>query len=210
MKLYSLLLTTLISTTAFADVIILKPNIDKIVSAASMNFDDDTYPDLAYLTSPEDQDEDQLDLWIKLSTQAEYIKVENITTDMNGGMYGMGTRLVVNELLGSLQIISFNDSVGRSRWEETVTLAFRNNSMVLAGYTYVLRDTLNGFNEKCDINALNKKGKYEVNPDGKKTYNVDFNIDSADILDLKNLNSEQLLETYMNDYCHSFDLNETE
>lgn len=61
---------------------------------------------------------------------------------------------------GSLLLTSMNESIGRDRWHQTLTLAWRDNTFVLAGYTYEWYDTLNLSDAgKCDVNLLNGKGE---------------------------------------------------
>lgn len=65
---------------------------------------------------------------------------------------------------GSIAITSQNDAIGRDRWHQTLTLAYRNNSFLVAGYTYDSRDTLEPDNShECDYNVLTGK----VTKDGK-------------------------------------------
>jgi hypothetical protein len=68
------------------------------------------------------------------------------------------TRLSVNAS-GSLKITSENESIGRNRWSRTLTVAYRNNKYVLAGFTYQDRDTLNPrAGESCDYNLITGRG----------------------------------------------------
>ncbi len=61
---------------------------------------------------------------------------------------------------GSLQVHSMNDSIGRNRWHQTLTLAWRNKAFVMAGYTYDSYDTLDlDLSIGCDVNLLNGKGE---------------------------------------------------
>ncbi|WP_348642325.1 hypothetical protein [Rhizobium tropici] len=65
---------------------------------------------------------------------------------------------------GSIAIASQNDAIGRDRWSLTLTLAYRNNDFVVAGYTYDSRDTLEpGSDHSCDYNVLAGK----VTKDGR-------------------------------------------
>lgn len=61
---------------------------------------------------------------------------------------------------GSLQVISENASIGRYRWRKVLTLAWRDHELLLAGYTYESRDTLDldAPDEDCDINLLTGRG----------------------------------------------------
>lgn len=60
---------------------------------------------------------------------------------------------------GSVRLTSMNESVGRGRWHQTLTIAYRNGAYMVAGYTYDWYDTLDmNNNGNCDINLLNGKG----------------------------------------------------
>ena len=68
---------------------------------------------------------------------------------------------------GSIQVITRNDSIGRDRWQQTLTLAYRNTDFVVAGLTYSYYDTLEPDNNgDCDVNVLTGKG-IANKPDGK-------------------------------------------
>ena len=55
-------------------------------------------------------------------------------------------------------------ALGRDRWHQTLTLAYRNNTFVVAGYTYESVDTLAPDDgHSCDYNVLTGK----VTKDGK-------------------------------------------
>lgn len=74
-----------------------------------------------------------------------------------GQMAGQEAGLAINKQ-GSLEVTALNESIGRNRWEETSTLSFRDEKPVLAGYSYIDRDTLDpeaGTN--CDVNLLSGK-----------------------------------------------------
>jgi len=71
-----------------------------------------------------------------------------------GQMFGTQPSLDVNAR-GSLLIHSQNDAIGRNRWRETITVAYREGQFVVAGYTYTSRDTLDLDNTtSCDMNFL--------------------------------------------------------
>lgn len=55
---------------------------------------------------------------------------------------------------GSLKLISMNESIGRHRWRETLTIAWRHDVFVVAGYTYLWYDTLSLEQGLCDVNLL--------------------------------------------------------
>ncbi len=190
-----------------------QPKIENIVSAISLDMDSDNLLDLAYLANSENPSQENLTLWVKLSTQDTYYKVENLANDMNGGMFGMGTILKVNDL-DSIQVNSMNDSVGRGRWDETITFAYRNDRFVFAGYTYFQRDTLDLSFSTCDVNVLSKKGIYESSVyqenNQEKAKIVKFDVLTKDVLSLERLSAESLSDTYLMKYCYSFDVHEQE
>jgi hypothetical protein len=61
---------------------------------------------------------------------------------------------------GSLQVVSMNEAIGRDRWRQTLTVAWRDGAFVLAGITYSWYDTLDLANAgTCDVNLLTGKGE---------------------------------------------------
>ena len=61
---------------------------------------------------------------------------------------------------GSFTLTTKNESVGRDRWRQTLTIAHRNNDFIVAGYTYSSYDTLDPAGGRdCDLNVLTGKGK---------------------------------------------------
>ena len=74
------------------------------------------------------------------------------------GQGGEGPELSVNPH-GSLLIHSINDSIGRYRWRQTLTVAWRDDTFVLAGFSYHWYD---GHDPErggtCDVNLLSGKG----------------------------------------------------
>lgn len=60
---------------------------------------------------------------------------------------------------GSIQVITKNEAIGRDRWHQTLTLAYRNTDFIVAGFTYSYYDTLEPENSgNCDLNVLTGKG----------------------------------------------------
>lgn len=59
----------------------------------------------------------------------------------------------------TLFIFSGNDSIGRHRWSQILTIAYRDKSFMIGGYTYESRDTLDPENfSSCDVNLFTGKG----------------------------------------------------
>ncbi len=75
-----------------------------------------------------------------------------------GGLYGQ-LPMLARAPNGSILLTSMNASVGRDRWELTLTIAYRSGAYRIAGYTYHWRDTLNpdAFGS-CDLNLLTGRG----------------------------------------------------
>jgi hypothetical protein len=140
---------------------------DRVLSAVTLSFGDNGAPDRAVLV---DNFDSGADLYI-------YRDLSDAKTDkpmqpalvkkavaFNGGMFGSRPSLDTNAK-GSLIIKSENDAVGRSRWNQTMTVVFRNHEYLIAGISYAARDTLDpnasGF---CDINYLTGKGTRNGKP----------------------------------------------
>ena len=72
---------------------------------------------------------------------------------------------------GSVQVTSMNDAVGRDRWTLTLTIAYRDDSYRVAGYTFTWRDTLDlADNGVCDVNLLTGRGEVSVDGGAKQLF----------------------------------------
>ncbi|WP_428648828.1 hypothetical protein [Roseibium sp.] len=77
-----------------------------------------------------------------------------------GGMYGQEPWMEANEH-GSLKIYSENSAIGRDRWEQALTIAYRRGAFLVAGYTYSYYDTLDpDAGGQCDVNLLTGRGEH--------------------------------------------------
>lgn len=75
-----------------------------------------------------------------------------------GGMYGQEPWLEATEH-GSLKLYSENSAIGRDRWEQILTIAYRGGEFVVAGYTFSYYDTLDpDATGQCDVNLLTGRG----------------------------------------------------
>jgi hypothetical protein len=74
-------------------------------------------------------------------------------------MAGTEPEISVNKA-GSLVVVFQNDAIGRDRWRQQFTIAFRGGALVVAGYGYQARDTLRpgGGGGSCDVNFLAGRG----------------------------------------------------
>jgi len=85
-----------------------------------------------------------------------------------GGMWGQQPSLSLSDS-GSLLLHSLNSSIGRDRWENTLTIAYRNEVFVVAGFTYSYYDTLDHDNNGyCDLNLLTGRGVVALNGDAEQ------------------------------------------
>ena len=76
----------------------------------------------------------------------------------SGSMWGQLPSLDVNGK-GSLLIKSGNQSIGRDRWTQTLTVLYRNMEFLIGGIAYTARDTLDPKGGgSCDLNLLTGKG----------------------------------------------------
>lgn len=63
---------------------------------------------------------------------------------------------------GSLKVMSENSSIGRDRWTQTLTIAYRGGGFVVAGYTFSYYDTLDpDAGGICDVNLLSGRGTHK-------------------------------------------------
>lgn len=114
--------------------------------------------DKALLTiNPEDSS--QVDLYLYTSDDDD-LRLSVYVPDIvwRGEMFGTQPALEMNAR-GSLLIHAQNDAIGRNRWRETITVAYRDGAFVVAGYTYSSRDTLDlDSTMSCDVNLLTGQG----------------------------------------------------
>lgn len=79
-----------------------------------------------------------------------------------GNMWGQQPSLTLNDT-GSLLVHSLNIGIGRNRWEQTLTIAYRDEAFVVAGYTYSYHDSITPENYgDCDVNLLTGNGEVSI------------------------------------------------
>ena len=128
-----------------------------VIAEVTTDINGDGIPDRAVLTGADAE----VGLAVYLSAGGQLPAkptVYNPVIGWSGGMSGQIPTLTANAR-GSLIAVFENDSVGRSRWRQQLTIAFRKGDLLIAGYTFAGRDTLDpkeGGN--CDINFLSGKG----------------------------------------------------
>lgn len=81
-----------------------------------------------------------------------------------GDMEGQRPEILVTAR-GSLLVVFQNEAIGRNRWRETLTMAYRDGALLVAGYTHESRDTLDpDASRRCDVNLLTGRGEKNGRP----------------------------------------------
>lgn len=137
-----------------------KIDLARVVSAATGDWNSDGMMDRAFLVAA-DNDEMDVALHIYLGELSSPLpKLEIIKPDLvwSGAMWGTTPSLTLGKS-GSLEVHSQNEAIGRHRWNQTLTLAYRQGAFVVAGYTYNSYDTLDlNAGLSCDVNLLTGGG----------------------------------------------------
>jgi len=161
----SLLLLSTITAPALAGSL----ETDNIVKAVIGDFNKDGAADLVLLTrGTEDMDL----LFFLRDKERDYLKPAGVALNKVWGRVGpdsfYGQEPILEAMAnGSIKITTRNDSIGRNRWSQTLTLAYRNTDFIVAGFTYSYNDTLDlAASGDCDLNVLTGKG-IANQPDGK-------------------------------------------
>lgn len=139
----------------------------RIISAATGDWNQDGSTDLAMLVSPEEGSDADNGVYIYLASETGALELKSAIPNKVWGDLQMAGRIPSITALpnGSFTLTSLNDSVGRDRWEQTLTIAYRNFDFVVAGYTFTSRDTLDPeAGDDCDLNVLTGKGKHNGSP----------------------------------------------
>ncbi|WP_077961553.1 hypothetical protein [Ensifer adhaerens] len=139
----------------------------RIVSAAIGDWNKDGSQDLALIVRPTEGSDDDNGVYLYLAGDDGALTLKSSITNKVWGQFELAGQSPSIAALpsGSLLITSHNDAVGRDRWEQKLTVAYRNFEFVVAGYTYSSYDTLDPDNtSQCDLNVLTGKGKSNDKP----------------------------------------------
>lgn len=141
---------------------------DRILFAATGDWDKDGNLDLALLVAAAEGSDEDHAVYIYLNDgDTERLKLKTVASNKVWGNLTMAGQAPSITALpnGSILITSHNDAIGRDRWEQKLTIAYRNFEFVVAGYTYTSYDTLDPDNTSdCDFNVLTGKGKRDGKP----------------------------------------------
>lgn len=138
---------------------------EELFDAAVGDWNRDGRPDLAILVQSESADRDtSLFIFIREDAEDGVLKLAFSAEDMlwgSGGssrFHGQVPSLEARPN-GSLAITEQNWGVGRERWTSTITVAWRDERFVVAGFTYSAFDTLQEEEPlDCDLNLLTGRG----------------------------------------------------
>ena len=151
---------------------------DRITAAAVGDWNRDGADDLAVIARPPEGSDDDSGVYIYLADDgASRLSLKASAPNWIWGsstVYGQeaGVAALAN---GSIELTSQNSAIGRDRWEQRVTIAYRESRFVVAGYTYSAYDTLDpNHTESCDLNVLTGKGTANGKPVATKGAQVAF------------------------------------
>lgn len=139
-----------------------EPRLQDVLSSVTLSFADDGSADRAVLVQGADADAD-LYLFRHVDdpdagpapARPALVKTGLVFA---GTSWGQRPSLDQNGK-GSLVVKSENDSIGRDRWSQTLTIVLRDGRFLVAGITYSARDTLNpDAAGSCDLNLLTRRG----------------------------------------------------
>ena len=142
---------------------------DRIIAMASGDWNKDGTPDLAVIATPGDESGDDSGLYVYVAKPEENrltlaLSLPNTVWGSLPIMAGQEPELAALAN-GSFTLVTKNESIGRDRWRQTLTIAYRNFDFIVAGYTFSSYDTLNpDGGSECDVNVLTGKGESNGRP----------------------------------------------
>jgi hypothetical protein len=143
------------------------PGLERVLSVATLSFESNGDTDRAVLVENDDAGAD-LYIYLGLDPSKSYAPIRPALVKKaaawSGSMWGTRPSLETNDR-GSLLIKSANETIGRSRWSQTLTIVYRNKEFIVAGLTRETSDTLDPkAGGSCDVNFVTGKGKRNGKP----------------------------------------------
>ncbi|MEW7006783.1 hypothetical protein [Lentilitoribacter sp. EG35] len=139
-------------------------NAEQVFSVATGDWNNDETPDAAMIMVT---NEHQFDLLIYQSDKQQRLKLHSHMPDFVWGsdvMYGQEPSVIALKN-GSINVTSQNSAIGRNRWEQNLTIAYRGGEFLVAGFSYSYYDTLDvEANGGCDLNLLTGRGTVDDLP----------------------------------------------
>lgn len=151
-------LVALCAEAAMAEGAVLTVEPWQVLAVLDADWTEDGRRDRAVLI--DDREEGVADLLVYIGGQQGAMQLaESVPNIAWSGLAWGTTPGLEQNAAGSLQVISRNESVGRNRWRETTTIAWRGGRFVVAGFTFESYDTLDpGLTKTCDANFLAGRG----------------------------------------------------
>jgi hypothetical protein len=162
------------------------PKPEEIISALTTDINGDAMLDRILLSQNEDGD---ASLWVYLGKDKpgggtdfhRPIVAKSIV--FAGFAFGQQPSLEMSRKGSSLLVRSQNDSIGRTSWNQTLTIAWRNNRLAVAGLTYQFQDKLElGQSGGCDVNFLSGRALRNGKPHPEKVAPLDLSAFDPDKL----------------------------
>lgn len=139
---------------------------DQIFSVTTGDWNKDGAQDAVIMIETEAQ---EFDVLFYLTDEELRLKLHDRVPSMVWGssiMFGQEPSVSTREN-GSLLVTSQNSGIGRNRWEQVLTVVYRENRFIVAGFTYNYYDTLDpDAGGACDLNLLTGKGVVDDEPVG--------------------------------------------
>lgn len=145
---------------------------DRVIDAAVGDWDKDGRNDLALLIAPPAQPTPglaELRIYMRRDPDGLLLAPALVVPDSVWGSWqGWGVRGQEPALKvlasGTLAIVERNESTGRYRFTRQRTLAWRNGTFVLAGFTDATHDTITMTSMRCDLNLMTGNGVLNGKP----------------------------------------------
>ena len=167
--------------------------VNQVFSVATTDWNNDGIEDPVMILNINDGE--QFDGVFYLSDEYGRLALLHYIPDMVWGssaMFGQEPSVTKTQY-GSIIIGSQNSAIGRDRWEQKLTIAYRNNQLIVAGFTYSFYDTLDPENYGgCDLNLLTGKGFKNEKP-------VKFNASAMSVTEFISSGQD------FSQYCYSAD-----
>ena len=164
-------------------------NPSELFSVTTGDCNADNADDAVLITN---KNQEQFDVLFYVTDEHQRLQLHTYVPDMVWGssvMFGQEPAVSVRQN-GSLLLTSQNSAIGRHRWEQGVTIAFRDSKFKVLGFSYIHYDTLdNDAYGSCDLNLATGRG---VVDDQK----VSFSPNAHDV-DQLNSHLDDLIEICM-------------
>ena len=141
---------------------------ERVIAMASGDWNKDGTQDLVVVATPGEDNGEDNGIYVYLAKPEENRLTLALAAPNsvwgNLTMYGQEPELAALAN-GSFTLTTKNDSVGRDRWRQSLTIAYRNFDFIVAGFTYSSYDTIDpNASSECDLNVLTGKGKAQGQP----------------------------------------------